>query len=94
MVYRLIHIVYNAATKYMTHHAKRDLTGMAVRRLTTVETFRYWQTSFVLSNNSTLLNRHFKMIEQYRRVVTSFPLLFYIGVPFRVMGHIYMYIVL
>ena len=47
----------------VTHHKKRYLTGVAKsidlvslrspRRLTMVETFRYWQISCVLSDNST-----------------------------------------
>ena len=66
------------------------------RRLTTVEIFCYWQIFCVLSDNSTLLNYHFEIIESYRPVLSSLPFsLFCLGVPIRslfcVMGHIYAY---
>ena len=43
--------------------------------LTTVETFRHWQISCVLSNNSTEVNGFLEIIGPYRLVLASFPFL-------------------
>ena len=48
-------------------------------RLTTVETFRYWQIFCVLSDNSTILNCHFEIIEPYQRVLASFLVLSFLS---------------
>ena len=62
----------------------KSIDLVSLRRLTTVETFRYWQIFCVSSDNSTYLNCHFEIIKPYRPVFASFPfLLFYLGVTIR-----------
>ena len=56
------------------------------RSLTRVDTFRSWQIFCVLNNNSTLINCHFKNIDWYQPVLSSFPPfphLFHLGVLIR-----------
>ena len=65
---------------------------MSVNIRCMVETVHYWQIFCVLSDNSTLLNCHFEIIETYRPVLALFWVLFLSRssdkVSFRATGHI------
>ena len=64
------------------------------RRLTTVDTFCYWQIFCVFSDNSTELNCHLEIIEPYQPVLALFLFSLlsrsYNKVPFGVMDHIFL----
>ena len=54
---------------------RKVATLVSLPRLTMVETFGCWHIFCVLIDNSTLLNRHFEIVEPYRPLLASFPFL-------------------